>query len=255
VTDATRQAVVLAGGLGTRLRPYTISLPKPLIPVGNHPVAEYVLTALVRAGVEEIVFAVNHQANVIQAYFGDGHSWGVSVRYHVEPEPRGTMGCLADIPSLESRFLVVNGDVLSDVDLASFSTQFASDGSALGVVAIPRTVTSEYGEITLASPSRAASFVEKPQRKDLISGGIYAMDRGALEVIHEREFVGADVVIQRLLGGGRSVFVYTHTGLWLDLGRPVDFDVANELADQGALDALCPQSHFPGGSLDGPPSS
>ncbi len=245
MSGVIKQAVVLAGGRGTRLRPYTISLPKPLVPVGHYPVAEYIVGSMARAGIADIVFAVNHQADVIQAYFGDGRRWGVSIRYHVEPEPRGTMGALRDIADVDDRFLVLNGDILSDLDFTKFSQSFLADGSPMGLVAIPQQVVSEYGEITLAPSGRLHGFVEKPVNHRLISGGIYAMNRSALACLEPDESVGADTVIGRLLAREDSIFVFPHAGLWLDLGRPADFDVANGLADGGALNAIIPRRISP----------
>ncbi len=116
----SRRAVILAGGLGTRLRPYTVVLPKPLMPIGEFPILEVIVRQLARAGFLRITLAVNHQAELVRAFFGDGSKWGVAIDYSLEDQPLGTMGPLKLIGDLPERFLVMNGDILTDLDFRAF---------------------------------------------------------------------------------------------------------------------------------------
>ena len=115
-----KRAVILAGGRGTRLRPYTVVLPKPLMPIGDHPILEVIVRQLAAKGFERITMAVNHQANLIKAFFGDGSQWGVRIDYSMESQPLSTIAPLALIPELPDHFLLMNGDILTDLDLGSF---------------------------------------------------------------------------------------------------------------------------------------
>ncbi|KAI4452789.1 UTP--glucose-1-phosphate uridylyltransferase [Eubacterium plexicaudatum ASF492] len=113
-------AVILAGGKGTRLRPYTIAMPKPLVPVGDYPIMEIIIRQLVKYGFKRIIITVNHQAELIQSYFGDGKKWGIHIEYSLETKPLGTMGPLRQIKDLPEHFLVMNGDILTDLNFAKF---------------------------------------------------------------------------------------------------------------------------------------
>src|SRR4051812_15131529 len=122
----SRRAVILAGGKGTRLRPYTVVLPKPLMPIGDYPILEVVIRQLARHGFDRVTMAVNHQAELIKAFFGDGSKWGVRIDYALEDQPLGTMGPLKRIPDLPEHFLVMNGDVLTDLDFGAFYAEHAA---------------------------------------------------------------------------------------------------------------------------------
>ena len=230
-----RTALVLAGGRGTRLRPYTISFPKPLVPVGDHPILEILIRQLARDGFTRLIIAVGHLSELIEAYFGDGSRWGVSIEYAREDEPLGTAGPLRLVASkLPSSFLVINGDVLSDLDYAAFFRSHADnpDLPALTISTQRRVLSSEYGVLETDAENRVTTYLEKPSYDLRVSEGIYAFSHAALRWIPERErFDFPDLVIA-LLAAGQSVCARPHDGLWLDIGRPEDYERAQRLVGE-----------------------
>jgi NDP-sugar pyrophosphorylase family protein len=228
-------AVVLAGGQGTRLRPYTISFPKPLVPVGDRPILEILIRQLARDGFERLIIAVGHLSELIEAYFGDGSRWGVSIEYAREEEPLGTAGPLRSVASnLPASFLVINGDVLSDLDYAAFLRSHTTNPEmpALTISTQRRTLSSEYGVLVTDTDDRVIEYLEKPSYDLRVSEGVYAFSHEALKWIPDRErFDFPDVVIA-LMAAGEIVHARPHDGLWLDIGRPEDYERAQQLVSE-----------------------
>jgi len=223
-----RRAVILAGGLGTRLRPYTVSLPKPLMPVGEYPILEIIVRQLARAGFGHITLAVNHQAELMRAYFGDGARWGVHIDYSLETQPLSTMGPLRLIPDLPAHFLVMNGDILSDVDYATFLDSHAEHEHLFTVSASRRLEKIDYGVLHVGDSGRLSGFEEKPALPYLVSMGIYAVSARVIDFIPPNQAFGFDHLILRLLAEGQPVEVKPHAGYWSDIGRPDDYQRAVE---------------------------
>lgn len=227
-------AVILAGGKGTRLRPYTTSFPKPLMPVGECPVLEILIEQLIRDGFTRLHFAVGHLAELIEAYFGDGKRWGddVSIEYSRESTPLGTAGPLAALePSLPEQFLVINGDVLTDLDYREFMKSHQSNDPArvLTVSTHKRILCSEYGVLNATPDGLVRQYSEKPSYHLSVSEGVYAFSREALALIPKAQRFDFPDLVQRLLREHLPVVAREHTGLWLDIGRPDDYDEAQRL--------------------------
>src|SRR6266850_6832211 len=129
----SKRVIILAGGKGTRLRPYTVVLPKPLMPIGEFPILEVIVRQLVQHGFDHVTMAVNHQAEIIRAFFQDGAKWGVKIDYSLEDKPLGTMGPLKLIRDLAEHFLVMNGDTLTDLDFGAFHDRHAASGELFTV--------------------------------------------------------------------------------------------------------------------------
>jgi NDP-sugar pyrophosphorylase family protein len=221
-----RRAVVLAGGLGTRLRPYTISLPKPLMPVGEFPILEIIVRQLVARGYGRITLAVNHQAELMRAYFGDGSRWGIPIDYSLETKPLGTMGPLRLAEELPENFLVMNGDILSDLDYGEFLDRHEREGRLFSISASQREQRIDYGVLRSSGEGRLTGFEEKPIIPYTVSMGVYAINRRLLDSIPEQRAFGFDELVLKLLAEGRPVDVRTHAGYWLDIGRPDDYQRA-----------------------------
>jgi NDP-sugar pyrophosphorylase family protein len=173
----SKRAVVLAGGIGTRLRPYTIVLPKPLMPIGEYPILEVIVRQLARHGFGHVTLAVNHQANLMKAFFENGNRWGVDIDYSLERKPRSTIAPLALIPDLPENFLLMNGDVLTDFDLSGFLARHVASGRLFTIAAARRWEQIDYGVLQIDSSHRLTGFSEKPQTEYLVSMGIYAVNR------------------------------------------------------------------------------
>lgn len=226
-----RRAIILAGGKGTRLRPYTTVLPKPLMPIGNYPILEVVVRQLAQAGFLRVTMAVNHQAELIKAFFGDGSRWGMEIDYSLEAVPLGTMGPLRLIPDLPEHFLVMNGDVLTDLDFAGFHDAHVADNRLFTISSFRRQQSIDYGVLETDALRCLSGFREKPKTEFEVSMGIYMMSKRAVALVPgDREF-GLDNLMIDLLAKHKSVAVRCFDGYWLDIGRPDDYVQAIEEFD------------------------
>ncbi len=226
------QAVVLAGGKGTRLQPFTHVLPKPLLPIGQRPILDVVLSCLARDGCGAATIAVGHLGHMIELYCGSGERWGVALDYYREESPLGTVGVLALLSELRDEPLVVmNGDVLSDISFTALIADHQSSGAELSIATFSRTVRDELGIVERDADNRLIAYHEKPVHEYLVSMGIYVVSPSAIELIAKGEPMDFPTLVQALLDRGRAVHSHTHEGYWLDLGRPDDFARANEEFD------------------------
>lgn len=223
MSELGKRAVILAGGLGTRLRPYTVVLPKPLMPIGEHPILEVIVRQLVAHGFERVTMAVNHQANLIKAFFGDGLAWGVHIDYSIEPEPLSTIAPLALIPDLPEHFLLMNGDVLTDLDFGAFWEEHVRAGRAFTISASQRIEKTEYGVLHVDGANLLSGFEEKPEKNYLVSMGVYMVSRALVSGIPRGRKYGFDDLMHDLLARDIAVQVRPYTGYWLDIGRPDDY--------------------------------
>ena len=224
----SRRAVILAGGTGTRLRPYTVVLPKPLMPIGDYPILEVIVRQLARCGFSRITLAVNHQAELIQAFFHDGAKWGVKVDYSLEDQPLGTMGPLKLIRDLPEHFLVMNGDTLTDLDFGAFHDRHAANGELFTVSSAVREHLIDFGVLEPGADGRLSGFREKPRLTYEVSMGVYMCSRAVLERIPAGRPYGFDQLMLDLIRAGRPARLLRHAGYWLDIGRPDDYAQAIE---------------------------
>lgn len=218
-----KRAVILAGGKGTRLRPYTVVLPKPLMPVGEYPILEVVVRQLVRHGFGHITMAVNHQAELIKAFFGDGAKWNVRIDYSTEDQPLGTMGPLRLIPDLPDHFLAMNGDLLTDLPFGEFHDRHVQQVGLFTIASHVREQTIDYGVLEADASGRLVGFHEKPTSTYEVSMGIYMLSRRILDFIPPQGPFGFDTLMRRLLTDTQKVVVHRYAGYWLDIGRPDDY--------------------------------
>jgi NDP-sugar pyrophosphorylase family protein len=241
-----KRAVILAGGRGTRLRPYTVVLPKPLMPIGDHPILEVIVRQLAAKGFAHITMAVNHQANLIRAFFGDGSAWGVRIDYSMESQPLSTIAPLALIPDLPEHFLLMNGDVLTDLDFGAFWEAHVRADQAFTIAAACRTDTTEYGVLHVDQSNTLTGFEEKPVKKYLVSMGVYMVSRRLLAKVPAGRKYGFDDLMHDLLAEGPPVAVHPYGGYWLDIGRPDDYMRAIDDFENGRQRFLeSPQSDSP----------
>jgi NDP-sugar pyrophosphorylase family protein len=225
------RAVMLAGGKGTRLAPYTTVLPKPLLPIVDVPVAEILIRQLVAAGVDRLTMAVGHLAGLLEAYFGGGERFGLGIEYSREDEPRGTAGPLALIEGLDEPFLVVNGDLLTTLDFSAM-VEFHAQREALATVGVYRQQFQlELGVLETAGED-VTGYIEKPEHAYDASVGAYVMEPEALEFIpRDRPFDLPELIVE-LIAGGRPVKAFRFDGYWLDIGRPQEYTQATELFER-----------------------
>ena len=218
--------MILAGGKGTRLRPYTVVLPKPLMPIAEYPILEVVVRQLVRHGFDRITMAVNHQAELIKAFFGDGSKWRVHIDYSLEDEPLGTMGPLKRIADLPEHFLVMNGDVLTDLDFKAFHAEHVAANRLFTISSHLRQHTVDYGVLLTDARETLTGFQEKPVTPYQVSMGIYMVCREVLRYVPAHGLFGFDHLMRDLLEARQTVNVRPHGGYWLDIGRADDYQQA-----------------------------
>jgi NDP-sugar pyrophosphorylase family protein len=219
----SRRAVILAGGKGTRLRPYTIVLPKPLMPVGDYPILEIVVRQLVSHGFDHLTMAVNHQAELIKAFFGDGGKWKVRIDYSLEDRELSTMGPLKLIPDLPENFLVMNGDILTDLDYSGFFESHVEQVNCFTISSYEREHQVDYGVLATDGTGRLSGFQEKPINRYEVSMGIYMLNRGVVDRIPADRAYGFDHLMKDLLSANERVNVKRFSGYWLDIGRAEDY--------------------------------
>lgn len=223
-----RHAVILAGGKGIRLRPYTTCLPKPLVPIGNeHSILEIVLRQLSAAGFETATLAIGHLGQLVRAYVGDGAQWGISVEYTEEREPLGTIGPLLPIlDQLPEHFVVMNGDVLTDLDYGDLLDHHTNSDAPLTIATYQRELEIDFGVLEL-NRTRIIGFTEKPTIDYTVSMGVYALSRSTLAAYPAGRAFGFDELVLDLLDRDAAPAYFPFDGYWRDIGRPEDYDAAN----------------------------
>ncbi len=221
-------AVILAGGKGVRLRPYTTALPKPLVPIGDqHAILEIVMRQLANAGFKTVTLAIGHLGHIIRAYVGNGSQWGLRVGYAVEDSPLGTMGPLLTMQDrLPEHFLVMNGDILTDLDFAGVLRHHEACGAPLTIATYARSVKIDFGVLT-ATDGSITGFREKPSMDYRVSMGVYGVSRSTLLDYTPGLPLGFDELVLDLLERQTPPSAYEFSGYWLDIGRPDDYDQAN----------------------------
>ena len=220
--------VILAGGRGTRLLPYTTSLPKPLMPVGPYPILEILLRQLAQQGFREITLAVGHLAGLIQAYFKDGGDWDLDITYSYETTPLGTAGPIAKMPLTSQSMLVLNGDLLTTVDFASIVRFHHEKKAAATIGTKRRTEKVDFGVIESAADGQIVEFREKPSMDYLVSMGIYVFSPDVRDFIPRNQRFDFPELLHLLLASKRSVLSYETDAYWMDIGRPDDYQQAND---------------------------
>lgn len=222
------RAIILAGGKGTRLKPYTVVLPKPLMPIGEYPILEVVIRQLVYYGFSHITLAVNHQADIIMAFFGSGEKWGVTIDYSLEDKPLSTMGPLKLMKDLPDDFLVMNGDVLTDLNFKEFFCYHVKKNNIFTISSYDREVKTDYGVLEINNDKNLIGFKEKPVIKYEVSMGVYMLNRKVLDYIPEGQSYGFDNLMIDLINTKNYASVKKHDRYWLDIGRPDDYMQAIE---------------------------
>ena len=220
------KAVILAGGKGTRLRPYTTVFPKPLVPVGDVPILEIVLRQLKRYGVTDITLAVGHLAELLQAFFGDGSKFGLNIDYSFEDKPLGTVGPLGLIDGLDEDFLVLNGDLLTTLPFGDLMDTHKREDAAATIAVHRRDVRIDLGVLALDDASSVSEYIEKPTYHYQVSMGVYAFSPRILPLIPKDEYFDFPTLVNLLLQQGQKVYGYQSDHYWLDIGRPDDYQQA-----------------------------
>lgn len=223
------EVVILAGGLGTRLRPFTISIPKPLLPLGDMPIVEIVLRQLQRDGFRRICFSLGHLAPFIQTFFGDGKALDLDLRYVTEDVPLGTAGALTLVSPLAESFIVQNGDTLTDLNYRNFLDAHRSLEAAATIFTHKVDEFVDYGVVEFDSEALLTAYLEKPTRHYHVSTGVYALDRSILELAEPGVRLDMPDLLTRARVAGRKVCCFVQNGAyWRDIGRFDHYEAATK---------------------------
>ena len=221
------QTIILAGGRGMRLDPFSRILPKPLFPIGNKPIAEILVHQLQLAGFNEIIMCLGYLADLIKLYFQDGSYYGLSIRYSVETEPLGTAGPLRMVSDLEENFLVINGDELTTLDFRALFEHHLAMKADMTVAVQKKSVSSSFGVLEITD-GQVTAYSEKPTINYWASMGIYVINKQILSLIPENECFDMPDLVQRLLSEHAQVVSYESQDLWFDIGTMADLEKAKE---------------------------
>jgi NDP-sugar pyrophosphorylase family protein len=228
------QAVIMAGGKGSRLHPYSALFPKPLMPLGDKPVLEILLSQLRAAGVDEIILAVNHLRHLLEAFFGDGSRFGLSVSYSIEDRPLGTAGPVGLVlDRLGEHFILANGDLLTTLNVRAMVDEHRARGADATIGTYRRELRSEFGLLEVDKTMRMTGYREKPVYEHLVSMGIYVLRTAAVRpFIRPGEYLDMPTLVQSMQQSGGQVFCHRQECFWLDIGRPDDFAQAQAMVER-----------------------
>lgn len=221
------KAVVLAGGKGRRLAPYTRIIPKPLMPIGDKPILEIMLRQMKRAGIKDVILTVGHLADLLKLFFQDGSRLGLNITYSYEEKPLGTSGPIANVEGLDDTFLVTNGDVLTTLDFADLIKYHREQGAIATIASHKRKVDINLGVIEMDRDRQIIGYQEKPSFDYLVSMGVYVFEPRILDYIPKGEYLDLPDLVLKLIEAGEKVAGYVYKGYWEDLGRPDDYDRAS----------------------------
>jgi NDP-sugar pyrophosphorylase family protein len=230
-TPAIKQAVVMAGGKGTRLHPYSALFPKPLMPLNDMPVLELLLRQMKCAGITDVILAVNHLSHLLEAFFRDGERLGLNIRYRLEDQPLGTAGALgAMLDDLDEAFFVTNGDLLTTLSLKNMMAAHREAGADISIGVFEREVKIDFGLIEIDERSRMTAYREKPKSTHFVSMGVYALSREAVrQHLVPNTFLDMPNLIAQVKAAGGDVACFHEDCVWLDIGRPDDFALAQQM--------------------------
>ena len=227
------QAVILAGGKGSRLRPYTKVLPKPLVPLDDFPISEIIIRQLKFYGLKNIVISTGHLAELIETYFGDGRRWGVCIRYVRERKPLGTAGALRLIKNLADDFLVINGDTLTNINFKKLMVSHKAKKASATIVVKERVVKTDFGVIKYDKEDMFLDYIEKPEHRTFVSTGINVFNKKCQKYIKRSESIGMPELMLRMKDLRQSIYCHKTKDIWLDLGRSDDLEKAQGIFRRG----------------------
>ncbi|NQV00196.1 MAG: NTP transferase domain-containing protein [Parcubacteria group bacterium] len=222
------QAVILAGGKGTRLKPYTAVLPKPLVPVGDWPVMEIVIRQLKAHGFKDVIVATGHLAALIETYFGNGSKYGMNISYIREDKPLSTAGAIGIIDRLDDNFLVMNGDILTDINYLKLFNSHLNSKSIATAAITKRLITDDYGVVEINNDSYLQDYKEKPVHSYYVSMGINVMSIKCKEYIESGKAISIPELFLKMKNQGEKIYCYKSKDHWFDIGSIDDFQLAQD---------------------------
>ena len=222
------QAIILAGGKGTRLKPFTTNIPKPLIPIDDTPILEIILRQLKHYGVKDIVMTVSHLSELIMAFFGDGKKLGLNITYLLEETPLGTAGAIKGVKNLADDFIVMNGDLLTTIDCKKMFELHKKNKKDVTIATYKKEIKIDLGILKIEQ-EKLTDYIEKPTYSFDVSMGIYVFNKMVLDYISNEEKIDMPSLMLRLKSKDRNIMCYSGDYYWLDIGRAEDYEEANKI--------------------------
>lgn len=228
------RVVILAGGKGTRLRPFTATFPKPLVPIGNMPILEILIRQLKAQGFNHVTLTLGHLSALIRTFLAQHQSLNKDVRIDfVEEElPTGTSGSLASVPGLDDTFLVMNGDVLTDLSFSRLLEDHKRSGASMTIATHRKQVKIDLGVIEADDDARLVGYLEKPGYQYEVSMGVYVYEPRVLKLIRRGQYLDLPTLVQMLVNRGEHVHLHRNDAFWLDIGRPEDYARAQDIFEK-----------------------
>jgi dTDP-glucose pyrophosphorylase/CBS domain-containing protein len=228
-------ATIMAGGYGTRLKPFTDEIPKPMLPIGGRPIMEWIIEGLRQAGIRNIIVTTHYKAESIVKHFGDGRNFGVQIEYIYEEQRSGTAGALALLPSWHHSLLVVNGDILTTVDYKAMLRYHEKHEACMTVAVREYHLQVPYGTVKMED-FKILGLIEKPSLRFLVNAGIYLLEPLVRSYMPQNKFMDMTELIERLLAEGQSVAGFPVREYWIDIGQHAEYEQAEEDARNRRLD-------------------
>ncbi|KDR94768.1 CBS domain-containing protein [Peptoclostridium litorale DSM 5388] len=226
--EKSNYAIIMAGGLGTRLKPLTEEIPKPMLKVGDRPILETIITQLRDFGYKNILISVNYKSHMIENYFQDGKNFGVDIEYIYEPKKLGTAGAIKLVQKyLDKDFFVVNGDILTKLNFEHFIKYHAENKNHITIASRKYDMQIPYGVLNV-NGDRVESLVEKPKIEKFVSGGIYCLSPKVIDYIPEDEYYDITTLIEKVIDKAENVGSFPITEYWMDIGYIEDYNKANK---------------------------
>ena len=220
------KCVILAGGKGRRLQPFTTTIPKPLFPIGEKPILQIIIEQLKTFGISEITISLGYLGGLIQAFFGNGSKFGSSIDYVMEHEPLGTAGALSLLPTIEGDFIFMNGDILTTLDFNKAIRFHQEHANVMTICTYKKRVKSSLGVLEINASDDVIHYLEKPENVYLVSSGIYILNAKVRSFVGLNEKIDLPHLVMRLIEKGEKVKSFSIEGDWFDIGTPEDFELA-----------------------------
>lgn len=226
-------AVILAGGKGRRLKPFTSIIPKPLFPVGEKPILQIIIEQLISFGINDFIISLGYLGELIEAYFGDGSKLNCNISYIRETHPLGTAGPISLLPELDDDFIFMNGDILTTLDFGKAYKQHKANSAMMTVCTYKKKVKSSLGVLEIDNKNNVRNYFEKPETKHTVSSGIYVLNPKISKFVDKNNKMDLPDLVLKVINSGFSVKAYNIDGYWFDIGTPEDLEFALEFIEGG----------------------
>lgn len=222
------KAILLAGGKGRRLKPFTTTIPKPLFPIGEKPILQIIIEQLKEFGVDEYIISLGYLGELIKAFLGDGEKYNTKISYVTEETPLGTAGAISLLPELNDDYIFMNGDILSTIDFTEAYNDHKKSKALMTICTFEKTTKSSLGVLELNINGEVENYLEKPELKQIVSSGIYILNPGIKDYIPQNTKYDLPDLVKSLINKKKKINTYAIKGDWFDIGTPSDLEKAEQ---------------------------